>query len=55
MQDRSAYDLTAHTAMSKVDLKAYDKFPEPRMMEVVKVRTARRGLQRAAFFLLIFG
>ena len=30
MADRSAYDLNAHATKSKVDLTAYEKFPEPR-------------------------
>ena len=44
LADRSAYDLTAHSKMSKQELTAYEKFPEPRMMEVVKVRLARPSL-----------
>jgi hypothetical protein len=34
LADRSAYDLRAHTAMSKTELTAYEKFPEPREVEV---------------------
>lgn len=34
LADRSAYDLRAHTAMSKTELNAYEKFPEPREVEV---------------------
>jgi len=30
MADRSAFDLTAHAAKSKVDLSAYEKYAEPR-------------------------
>ena len=30
MADRSAFDLTAHAAKSKVDLSAYEKFAQPR-------------------------
>lgn len=37
LADRSAYDLTAHTSMSKQELSAYEKFPEPRNVEVVSV------------------
>ncbi|KXZ46296.1 hypothetical protein GPECTOR_45g166 [Gonium pectorale] len=37
LADRSAYDLQAHTAMSKIDLTAFDKYDTPRMVEVVKV------------------
>ncbi|KAG2429717.1 hypothetical protein HYH02_013974 [Chlamydomonas schloesseri] len=37
LADRSAYDLKAHSGMSKIDLTAFEKFPEPRMEEVVKV------------------
>lgn len=49
LADRSAYDLKAHSAMSKIDLTAFEKFPEPRMEEVVKVRgSAKRGEIRGA-------
>jgi glycyl-tRNA synthetase (class II) len=34
LADRSAYDLRAHTAMSKTELNAYEKFSEPREVEV---------------------
>jgi len=44
LADRSAYDLQAHTAMSKVDLVAYEKFPEPRVMDVVKVAPNNKEL-----------
>lgn len=37
LADRSAYDLTAHAKMSKIDLNAYEKFPEPRMVDLLKV------------------
>ncbi|GLC40466.1 hypothetical protein PLESTB_001261900 [Pleodorina starrii] len=37
LADRSAYDLKAHSSMSKIDLTAFEKFPEPRLEEVVKV------------------
>ncbi|EER05984.1 glycyl-tRNA synthetase, putative [Perkinsus marinus ATCC 50983] len=36
--DRSAYDLTAHSKASKVDLKANYKFDEPRNMEFVECK-----------------
>jgi glycyl-tRNA synthetase len=38
LADRSAYDLNAHAKMSKVDLKAHETYPEPRMEEELKVR-----------------
>lgn len=37
LADRSAYDLNAHSKMSKQDLTAYEKFPEPRMIEQLSV------------------
>ncbi len=37
LADRSAYDLTAHTSMSKIELSAYEKFNEPRMVDQLKV------------------
>lgn len=37
MADRSAYDLNAHASKSKVDLTAFEKYPEPRQEEVVEV------------------
>ncbi|KAG2487478.1 hypothetical protein HYH03_013900 [Edaphochlamys debaryana] len=37
LADRSAYDLKAHTSMSKIDLTAFEKFDTPRMEEVVRV------------------
>ena len=44
LADRSAYDLTQHTKFSKQELAAYEKFPEPRMMDVVKVITNKKEL-----------
>ena len=44
LADRSAYDLTAHETASKQDLKAYEQFPEPRMMEVVEVVPNKKQL-----------
>ena len=44
LADRSAYDLTAHEGASKQDLKAYETFPEPRMMEVVEVTPNKKLL-----------
>jgi glycyl-tRNA synthetase len=37
MADRSAFDLNAHAAKSKVDLTAYEKFPEPREVTELQV------------------
>ena len=37
MADRSAYDLTAHSAKSKVDLTAFEKFDAPRQVEELSV------------------
>lgn len=47
LADRSAYDLSAHAAMSKVEMVAYEKFAEPRVMDVVAVvpnKKVRHGL-----------
>ncbi|KAI8468120.1 MAG: hypothetical protein J3K34DRAFT_428181 [Monoraphidium minutum] len=44
LADRSAYDLRAHTAMSKVELTAYEKFPEPREVEVTTVTPNKKEL-----------
>lgn len=44
LADRSAYDLTAHSKMSKIELTAYDKFPEPRMVDVVKINPNRKEI-----------
>ena len=38
LADRSAYDLTAHAKMSKMELTAHEKFAEPRMVDQLKVR-----------------
>ena len=38
LADRSAYDLTAHTKMSKQELTAYEKYDQPRMVDMLKVR-----------------
>ena len=37
MADRSAFDLNAHAAKSKVDLTAYEKFAEPREVSELQV------------------
>ncbi len=37
LADRSAYDLTAHTAMSKQELTAHERFDEPKMVDMLKV------------------
>lgn len=44
LADRSAYDLRAHTAMSKTELTAYEKFPEPREVEVTTVTPNKKEL-----------
>lgn len=46
LADRSAYDLTAHAKMSKIDLNAYEKFPEPRMVDLLKVGGWGEGVGR---------
>ncbi|GFH13036.1 uncharacterized protein HaLaN_08837 [Haematococcus lacustris] len=42
-----AYDLTAHSSMSKCDLNAYEKFPEPRIVDMVKVTVAKKEVGTA--------
>ena len=37
LADRSAYDLSAHAAASKVELNAYERYSEPRMEETVTI------------------
>lgn len=44
LADRSAFDLCAHTAKSKTELVAYEKFPESRMEEVLEVKPNRKEL-----------
>lgn len=44
LADRSAYDLNAHTAASKVELAAYERYPEPRNEEVVSIVPNKREL-----------
>lgn len=44
LADRSAFDLNAHTAASKVELSAYERYPEPRMEEVVSVIPNKKEL-----------
>ena len=47
LADRSAYDLKAHTAMSKVELTAYETFAEPREVESVSVAPNKKVLGQA--------
>mmetsp|Transcript_6700 Transcript_6700/g.18764 ORF Transcript_6700/g.18764 Transcript_6700/m.18764 type:complete len:690 (+) Transcript_6700:167-2236(+) len=44
LADRSAFDLTAHAAASKVDLNAYEAFPEPRMVELVEIKPDKKNI-----------
>jgi glycyl-tRNA synthetase (class II) len=37
LADRSAFDLTAHTKASKVELVAWENYDEPRMVDFVEV------------------
>lgn len=43
LADRAAFDLNAHAKMSKSEMTAHEVFPEPRMVEMVKVRACARG------------
>ena len=47
LADRSAYDLSAHAKASKVELHAYDRYPEPRMEEVVTIVPNKKDLGKA--------
>lgn len=47
LADRSAYDLKAHTAMSKVDLTAHETFAEPREVDVLSVVPNKKALGQA--------
>ncbi|KAI7843806.1 hypothetical protein COHA_002704 [Chlorella ohadii] len=44
LADRSAYDLTAHAGMSKVELNAYERFPEPREEDVLTILPNKKEL-----------
>lgn len=44
LADRSAYDLTAHSKMSKIELNAYEKFPEPREVDLLKITPNKKEL-----------
>lgn len=44
LADRSAYDLTAHEKMSKVDLKAFERFDEPRMVDQLVIRVNKQAV-----------
>lgn len=47
LADRSAFDLTAHAKMSKVDLEAFERFPEPRIEDVLTVTPNKKDLGKA--------
>ncbi|KDD74333.1 class II core domain (G, H, P, S and T) tRNA synthetase, partial [Helicosporidium sp. ATCC 50920] len=44
LADRSAYDLNAHAAAAKVDLTAYETFPEPRDVEELRIVPDKKKL-----------
>ncbi|GAB4820588.1 hypothetical protein N2152v2_007634 [Parachlorella kessleri] len=44
LADRSAYDLRAHTLMSKVELTAFETFSEPRMVEELSIVPNKKEL-----------
>lgn len=44
LADRSAYDLRAHTVASKQELVAFERFPEPRLVEQLFISASRRDL-----------
>ncbi|KAL6768360.1 TSG1 [Auxenochlorella protothecoides x Auxenochlorella symbiontica] len=47
LADRSAYDLRAHTAMSKVELSAYETFAEAREVDTLTVLPNKKALGQA--------
>ncbi|GJP39286.1 hypothetical protein CLOM_g23674 [Closterium sp. NIES-68] len=47
LADRSAFDLKAHTDKSKVELVAYEKFPEPREVEVMSIVPSKKEIGKA--------
>eukprot|EP00271_Cylindrocystis_brebissonii_P010383 TRINITY_DN26558_c0_g1_i1.p1 TRINITY_DN26558_c0_g1~~TRINITY_DN26558_c0_g1_i1.p1 ORF type:complete len:717 (+),score=144.98 TRINITY_DN26558_c0_g1_i1:155-2305(+) len=47
LADRSAFDLKAHSEKSKVELVAYEKFPEPREVEVLSIAPNKKELGKA--------
>lgn len=47
LADRSAYDLNAHTSVSKVELTAHERYSEPRMEEAVTVSPMRKEIGMA--------
>lgn len=47
LADRSAYDLTAHSAATKVDLSAHETFAEPVMEEVLEIKPNKKDVAKA--------
>eukprot|EP00775_Hariotina_reticulata_P009703 gene9703-9862_t len=47
LADRSAYDLRAHTGASKTELTAYERFSEPREVEVLSVVANKKEIGQA--------
>lgn len=47
LADRSAYDLNAHSAASKVELAAYERYAEARMEEGVSIEPVKKELGKA--------
>ena len=47
LADRSAFDLKAHSAKSGVELVAHERFPEPRMEEVLVVEPNKKDFGKA--------
>ncbi|EFN58464.1 hypothetical protein CHLNCDRAFT_34068 [Chlorella variabilis] len=46
LADRSAYDLNAHAAMSKVEMSAYERFAEPQEVDVLSIVPNKKELGR---------
>lgn len=44
LADRSAYDLDAHSKMSKQDLSSFEKYDEPRLVEIVAVKPNKQAI-----------
>jgi len=47
LADRSAFDLKAHSDKSKVDLTAYERYAEPKMVETLVVEPNKKDMGKA--------
>mmetsp|Transcript_100 Transcript_100/g.218 ORF Transcript_100/g.218 Transcript_100/m.218 type:complete len:686 (-) Transcript_100:225-2282(-) len=42
LADRAAFDLNAHAKMSKTEMTAHERFPEPRIVDMLKVKINKK-------------